>query len=110
MKSEFMIAITQLAAEKNLPKEVVLQAMEAALVSAYKKDADIQGNVAVKIDRETGDHHVYIERTIVIQIEPAKKVRFDTGRIQSMSPAEFLKFKRSIVIGVRASVVPQPLQ
>ena len=45
MKSEFMIAITQLAAEKNLPKEVVLQAMEAALVSAYKKDVDSLPNV-----------------------------------------------------------------
>jgi N utilization substance protein A len=65
VKSEFMIAITQLAAEKNLPKEVVLQAMEAALVSAYKKDSDIAGNVAVRIDRETGDHHVYLERAVV---------------------------------------------
>ncbi len=65
MKSEFMIAITQLAAEKNLPKEVVLQAMEAALVSAYKKDSESQGNLAVRIDRETGDHHVYMERTVV---------------------------------------------
>jgi N utilization substance protein A len=68
VKSEFMIAITQLAAEKNLPKEVVLQAMEAALVSAYKKDSDIPGNVAVRIDRETGDHHVYLERAVVQEV------------------------------------------
>jgi N utilization substance protein A len=60
-----MIAITQLAAEKNLPQEVVLQAMEAALVSAYKKDVELQGNVAVRINRETGDHHVYMEYTVV---------------------------------------------
>lgn len=72
MKSEFMIAITQLAAEKNLPKEVVLQAMEAALVSAYKKDSDLQGNVAVRIDRETGDHHVYMERTVVQEVTDPK--------------------------------------
>ncbi len=67
-----MIAITQLAAEKNLPKEVVLQAMEAALVSAYKKDSEIQGNVAVRIDRETGDHHVYLERTVVQEVTDPK--------------------------------------
>ena len=72
MKSEFMIAITQLAAEKNLPKEVVLQAMEAALVSAYKKDVAIQGNLAVKIDRETGEHHVYVERVIVLEVTDAQ--------------------------------------
>lgn len=69
MKSEFMIAITQLAAEKNLPKEVILEAMEAALVSAYKKDSDLEGNLAVRIDRETGDHHVYIEREVVQEVE-----------------------------------------
>jgi transcription termination/antitermination protein NusA len=72
VKSEFMIAITQLAAEKNLPKEVVLQAMEAALVSAYKKDSDLPGNVAVRIDRETGDHHVYLERAVVQDVTDDK--------------------------------------
>ncbi len=65
VKSEFSIAIKQLAAEKNLPPEVVYQAMEAALVSAYKKDTDLGGNVAVRIDRDSGDHHVYLERTVV---------------------------------------------
>jgi N utilization substance protein A len=63
-----MIAITQLAAEKNLPQEVVLQAMEAALVSAYKKDVELQGNVAVRINRDTGDHHVYMEYTVVQEV------------------------------------------
>ncbi|GAI11336.1 unnamed protein product, partial [marine sediment metagenome] len=38
MKSDFMLAITQLSAEKNLPKEVVIATVETALVSAYKKD------------------------------------------------------------------------
>jgi N utilization substance protein A len=69
VKSEFMIAITQLAAEKNLPQEVVLEAMEAALVSAYKKSAEIEGNLAVKIDRETGDHKVFQEWTVVQDVE-----------------------------------------
>ena len=66
-----MIAITQLAAEKNLPKEVVLQAMEAALVSAYKKDSEPQ-NLAVIIDRETGDHRVYMERVVVQDVTDDK--------------------------------------
>jgi N utilization substance protein A len=67
-----MIAITQLAAEKNLPKEVVLQAIEAALVSAYRKDSDLVGNVVVRIDRETGEHHVYLESTVVQEVTDAK--------------------------------------
>ncbi len=67
-----MIAITQLAAEKNLPREVILEAMEAALVSAYKKDSDLQGNIVVHIDRETGDHRVYREQKVVAQVEDPK--------------------------------------
>ncbi|HJW88021.1 MAG TPA: NusA N-terminal domain-containing protein, partial [Dehalococcoidia bacterium] len=35
MKTEFMMAIAQLAAEKRLPREVVLQAVEQALASAF---------------------------------------------------------------------------
>jgi len=72
VKSEFMIAITQLAAEKNLPREVILEAMEAALVSAYKKDSDLEGNIVVHIDRETGDHRVYYEQTVAAEVEDPK--------------------------------------
>lgn len=76
-----MIAITQLAAEKNLPKEVVLQAMEAALVSAYKKDSELQGNIVVRIDRETGDHHVYLERTVVQEVaDPGSEISLQEAR------------------------------
>ena len=81
VKSEFMIAITQLAAEKNLPQEVVLQAMEAALVSAYKKDVELQGNVAVRINRDTGDHHVYMEYTVVQEVaEPSTEIALIEAR------------------------------
>ena len=82
-----MIAITQLAAEKNLPREVILEAMEAALVSAYKKDSDVEGNIVVRIDRETGDHSVFHEQTVVAEVEDAstqislrdaKKIKPDT--------------------------------
>ena len=44
MKSDFLIALTQLAAERHLPREQVLQAIEVALASAFKKD-----NPATKI-------------------------------------------------------------
>ena len=38
MKSDFLIALTQLAAERHLPREQVLGAIEVALASAFKKD------------------------------------------------------------------------
>ncbi len=68
MKSEFMLAITQLSAEKNLPKEVVLSAVETALVSAYRKDNfGPTQNIEVKIDPATGRVRVWAEKTVVEQ-------------------------------------------
>jgi len=65
MKSDFLLAITQLSAEKNLPKEVVIEAVEAALVSAYKKDNFAANqNISVKIDPATGKVQVWAEETV----------------------------------------------
>ena len=51
MKTELKAAITQLSAERNLPKEVVLAALESALASAYKKSISaLEQDVLVKID------------------------------------------------------------
>ena len=38
MKSDFLVALTQLAAERNLPRDKVMSAIEAALISAFKFD------------------------------------------------------------------------
>ena len=63
-----MLAITQLSAEKNLPKEVVLAAVETALVSAYRKDNFAPNqDISVKIDPTTGRVKVWVEKTVVEQ-------------------------------------------
>ncbi len=72
MKSDFLLAITQLAAEKNLSKEVVLGAVEAALVSAYRKDSfAATQNIEAKIDPTTGRVKVWAEKTVTA--EPVDK-------------------------------------
>lgn len=66
MKNDFLIALTQLAAEKNLPKEVVLEAVEAALISAFKKDSAASNqSVNVKIVPTTGEVKVYAQKLVV---------------------------------------------
>ncbi len=65
MKSEFIIAITQLAAERNLPRDVVLNAVEAALISAFKKDYLADMDLAVRISSTTGEVHVFAKHTVV---------------------------------------------
>jgi N utilization substance protein A len=69
MKSDFLLAITQLSAEKNLPKETVLTAVEAALVSAYKKDNfNPNQNISVKINPNTGKVEVWVEKNVVQKV------------------------------------------
>jgi N utilization substance protein A len=70
MKSEFLIAVTQLAAERNLPQDMVISAVEAALASAYRKDSASggQSNVRVHLDVGTGEIDVFQVKTIVEEI------------------------------------------
>ena len=73
MKSDFILAITQLSAEKNLPKDVVIAAVEAALVSAYRKDAfSPNQNIQVKISQVTGKVQVWAEMNVVERVSDSR--------------------------------------
>ncbi len=66
MKSDLLLAVTQLAAERALPHGVVLSAIQEALVSAYKRDAVSEGqDVTVVLDPDTGEMEVHTVRTVV---------------------------------------------
>ena len=69
MKNDFLLAIGQLAAEKNLPRDIVFEAVEAALTSAYRREGENAPNVYAKIDPETGDIHAYMQKTVVDEVE-----------------------------------------
>jgi N utilization substance protein A len=86
MKNEFITAITALAAEKNLPRDVVLEAVEVALASAYKKDDLALANVVVKINAEDGTMRIFTQKDVLedddieddeiqISVEEAQKYR-----------------------------------
>ena len=86
MKSDFLIAVTQLAAERNLPQDMVVSAVEAALASAYRKDgaSGAQSNIRVHLDPNTGEVEVFQIRTVVeevtndlaeVTLAEAKKIR-----------------------------------
>ena len=87
MKSDFLIAITQLAAEKNLPQQLVIDVIETALVSAYKKaDFAASQNISVKVDPTVGSVKVWAEKTIVelpsdaqleISLDEARRIKQD---------------------------------
>ncbi|MDE4541800.1 transcription termination factor NusA [Thermoanaerobacterium sp. R66] len=83
MNSEFIEALEQICKDKGIPKETMFETIEAALVSAYKKNYGTAQNVKVKMDRETGDVKVYAQKTVVenvyndlleISLEEAQKL------------------------------------
>ncbi len=79
MKSEFMLAINELCTERQLPREVIIDAIEAALVSAYKKDHG--GEVRAWIDPESGQAHIYTAHMVVSSVEdPQEQVSLEEAR------------------------------
>lgn len=91
MKSDFLIALTQLAAERHLPREQVLQAIEVALASAFKKDSIVAGqNISVKLNPNTGEVDVFALKTVVDEVEDSRK---------EIGFKEALKLKPDIAVG-----------
>ena len=69
MNKEFIQAIDDLEKEKQISKDVLIEAVESALVSAYKKNYGTSQNVRVNINRETGDIDVFMRMDIVEEVE-----------------------------------------
>lgn len=69
MNSEFLEALRDLEKEKGISLEVLLEAIEAALLSAYKRNFGSLQNARVHIDRDTGDFKVYAQRNVVESVE-----------------------------------------
>lgn len=63
--SEIIEALNQLEKERNISKDVLLEAIERSLKTACKKDFDTDENITVSLDRETGECHVYAAKEVV---------------------------------------------
>ncbi|MCJ7736546.1 MAG: transcription termination factor NusA, partial [Anaerolineae bacterium] len=70
MKSDFLLAFNQICSDRRLSREVVLDALEMALVSAYHRsvEASATQNITAKIDLETGKSHIFTEKLVVDEV------------------------------------------
>ena len=69
MQSQFFAAINQLCDEKNIPRERVLETIQAALKAAYRKDyGHKEENVDVQIDENSGLATVYLVKKVVKKV------------------------------------------
>ena len=91
MKSDFIVALKQLAAERHLPMEQVLGAIEVALASAFKKDNPASGqNITVTLNPNSGEVSVYALKTVVDFVEdPEREITVDDAS----------KIKKGAVVG-----------
>lgn len=70
MKSEFLLAFNQICSERGLPPEVVFDALKTALVSAYRRNANMSSaqNVTVEIDPNNGQAEIFVEKEAVEEV------------------------------------------
>ncbi|MBI2453806.1 transcription termination/antitermination protein NusA [Candidatus Peregrinibacteria bacterium] len=100
MQSPFLAAINQLCDEKNLPKDIVMETVKAALRAAYRKDYGTRDqNIDVDLDEKSGNITVYVVKNVVETIEIAD---------QQMTVEEARKYKQDPAVGdvIRIDVTP----
>ena len=69
---ELVLALEELENEKGIEKAYLIEAIEQALVTAYKRNFDSAENVKVVMDRETGAAHLYAVKEVVEAVEDFK--------------------------------------
>ncbi len=72
MNAEFMQAFEQLGKEKGIAPEILFDAIEAALISAYKRNFGSAQNVRVSLDRTSGEIHVYARKNVIQDVSDAR--------------------------------------
>ncbi len=102
MNVEFTEALEQIEKDKGVSKDILIEAVEAALISSYKRNFGSAQNVRVEINQKTGDVNVYSQKTITddvkddlleIHIDDAKKsnLNYDIGDVfeSKVTPRNF---------------------
>jgi N utilization substance protein A len=69
VSNQLFDAIDYLVEEKGIDKDVLLEALEAALISAYKKNFKSATNVRIDLNEETGKMGVFARKTVVEEVE-----------------------------------------
>jgi N utilization substance protein A len=68
VNKEFISAINQVCHERQLSRDIVLEAIEAALISAYKRNFGAVQTITAKIDPDTGAARVFVEKEVVPEV------------------------------------------
>ncbi|MDA8066436.1 MAG: transcription termination factor NusA [Thermaerobacter sp.] len=81
MNGELLNALDQLERERGISKDVLIEAIEAALISAYRRNFNSAQNVRVAVHRDTGEIKVYARRTVVEEVnDPREEISREEAR------------------------------
>ena len=83
MENELLLALTETAMTRTLPQDVILEALQAALVSAYRREKNASASQAVeaRIDTKTGRARLFVEKEVVEEVEfPDTEVSLEKAR------------------------------
>lgn len=100
MQTQFAQAIEQICEEKNIPKDTVMEAVEAALAAAYKKDyGERDQEVRVHINEDSGAIEVYVAKTVVDEVE---------NEFLEISLEKAARLKKDIKVGDTIEIMDLP--
>lgn len=99
MKNDFMVAIHQVCHERQLPLDTVLEAVEVALVSAYKRNFSGNHSITAQINQKSGEPHIFVEKAVVETVEDENnEILFNEAQI----------IDRNVEVGCLVSVESTP--
>ena len=97
---EMLLAMEELEKENGMEPGSLMEAIETALVTAYKRDFDSTAdNAKVVVDKKTGDYHVFVEKEVVEEVED--------GNLQ-ISLEDAKKINKSLAVGDTAQIEIMP--
>jgi N utilization substance protein A len=98
----FIKAVDHIATEKNISREVVFEAMELALATAYKKNFNALTNVRVDLNRKTGEIKVFSILTVVDKIEDEEPIEEEEPEVvaEGESPEDEVKVDAKSIVKI----------
>ncbi len=103
-KEEFIKAVKNIVKEKGISEDIVFDAMEQALVTAYKKNFKSKTNVKVDINRETGEIKVYSYLVVVDDVDFGSETTDEEGNVVKVPPA--INIDAQIILEQAQEMVP----
>ena len=99
MKSDLYTAIAQIAAERGIPRDAVLQSIQQALTSVYKKSTGSDEEVSVELDQTSGEMQVVVFKTVVESV---------TNPDAEISGEDALQYAAAPIIGDTIKLIRTP--